>query len=47
MWTRIPFTHALAITLDITFNYLKKERRGVKPAEGDVLYTELSRQASG
>ncbi|KAJ7822868.1 hypothetical protein B0H14DRAFT_3730943 [Mycena olivaceomarginata] len=34
-------------SLDVTFNYLKKERRGVKPAEGDVLYTELSRQASG
>ncbi|KAJ7918285.1 DAHP synthetase [Mycena leptocephala] len=43
---RLNFEQSLDVAFLIS-NYFKKERRGVKPAEGDVLYAELSRQASG
>ncbi|KAJ7091703.1 DAHP synthetase [Mycena crocata] len=43
---RLNFEQSLDVAFLIS-NYFKKERRGVKQPEADVLYTELSRQASG
>ncbi|KAJ7078798.1 DAHP synthetase [Mycena epipterygia] len=43
---RLNFEQSLDVAFLIS-NYFKKERRGAKQAEADVLYTELSRQASG
>ncbi|KAJ7733008.1 DAHP synthetase [Mycena metata] len=45
---RLNFEQSLDLAFLIS-NYFKKERRGVKQADAgaDVLYTELSRQASG
>ncbi|KAJ7731669.1 DAHP synthetase [Mycena maculata] len=43
---RLNFEQSLDVAFLIS-NYFKKERRGQKQAEADILYTELSRQASG
>ncbi|KAJ7268594.1 DAHP synthetase [Mycena rebaudengoi] len=43
---RLNFEQSLDVAFLIS-NHFKKERRGVRHTEADVLYSELSRQASG